>query len=483
MKRALSLIAPLALASALVPAFAAPSFEALYGRALAADAKSARLSLEEERARIVYARATLARGSPAFSAKTGSLSASLYGSTTAFSTSTFSASPSAELALPSGTTIGLAIPAVAYSSGAYALPRVDLGLPLIKGSDKSLVEAETALRSWRLAKAAVDRAALELERKLATALKAALDAEISLQSALREEAKQEREFERARAVDGAEPGGTAYMSLQRKQREAARTRRDAEAKKTTALTALRDLIGELPGDEALPNDFPEPDMARALPAPEAGYECSNAQDAARLEELSEAQAERRNSVKADLGAGFGLGSSAIGKEDELGTAGLLVSAGIASSLGREGLELSGALAWGPDAGPSLSLTMSWAPKPKGDEALRGRDLALAAALRDRSRAEALAAARSAVAALETSRTDLARAAQYAVEYLSFAEEQRTAYAARLERGIVSQSEYDEVLAERDECAARLRAAKLDRITWDIDARLVFAGAQVFGERP
>jgi hypothetical protein len=472
MKKAIAVIASIAQLAFL----SANDFDKLLERAVANDRAIALLSLKSAKAEIAFERAALSRSSPSFSLDTGEASATLGGSG-----ASFGAAPSAGITLPKGASFQLAVPIEASSDGAGATPRLDAKLPLVRGRDEKFLAEEAARDLLAAAREERIRAELELEKILAKALKAVLAAESSLQAAIRAEAKQAREFERARTIDGAEPGGTAYMGLQRKEREAARARRDAEAAKAQAMAELRALVG--PGGEAelLPATYPEPDMSRPLSAPESSRAAAASRAARRAEARGAAEADKRNSLSATLGAGYGLGRSTPSTVADSGDRGLTMSGGLAAAVGASGLELSCGLAWNAHSGPSATVSLAWSPPPRGDEALRGEDASLAARLREEAYETALGEARRTALALEEERRGLFSAAADAEEDLAFAEAMLAAYSGRRDDGLVSEAEYAEALADRDECLARSRMAILDRITWDIEARLLVAGAEAYGE--
>jgi hypothetical protein len=461
-------VAQLSLASA-------STYEELLAKAIAADRGLERLSIAEQRAEIAYERSRIAKKAPTVNAATGSVSASLGPD------ASLSASPSASLTLSGGQTLGVQAPLARSAADFYAKPGFGLGLPIIRGTDDKLVAEETARLALIKARASRSQAEITLEKKLAAAFKKALSQDIELRTARVAEAKAAREFALAVAVDGAEPGGTAYMSLQRSLRSASRSCRDYETKKARALADIRLLLGPGTESELLPLSYPEVDLGRALPGEELCLAAASVRAENGLARLEAAEAERRSSLTANLGAGIGLGSGSVGSENDLGSSGLELSGGLDAVLGASGLKLSSGLSWYPGSNPSVSLSLSWSPKPGRDEELRSEDLSLAEEGRKLALAEALEEARQSGASLEASRSDIAQAGRDAEEDLAFAEAQLAVYAASRDRGLSSESEYGEVLADRDLCAARLRAAELDRITWDIDARALLAGAEAFGE--
>lgn len=446
--------------------------------ALASDSTLRRLSIAEERAGIGYSRSELSRLSPALEAGTGSLSASISGDVL-----TVAASPSATLGLPGGASIGISSALAASSLGPYAKPSASIGIPLIKGGDDKLVASRKSHNAYAVAKAARERAELELERKLDQALALALKAEASLRSYQRAEAKAARELKRAVDIDGAESGGSAYRALERELRTAARARRDAEASRETALASLRRFFAApIPPDEDfLAIEFPSPSLTAKLPETGSSYAVAAARAAAGLGRLEAEEAARRVVLGANLGASYALGSEAALASANSGVSGLGLSAGLSASLGDLGLTAKTGLAWDAQSGPGLGLSLSWAPKPRGDRELRDRDDALAARTLELDLSDALAAEAADLAALEAKRRGLEEAASDAEEDLAFAEAELEASSKGFEAGLATKVEVDEARAARDECRARLGAAALDRITWTIEARLLTAGAEAFGE--
>lgn len=448
------------------------SYEELLRAALASDPRIERLSITERRSGIALDRARIARDGSSFSAESGELSAAFSGSGAAIS-----GSPSASYGLPGGATIGLSIPFSASPSSKYAKPGLSAGIPLLRGPDAAAAAAERALAADADARRARARAELELEGDLVAALKATLDARAAVSRAAREESKARREMDRAIALDGAAPGGAAYMALDRALRSALRSRRDALAAEAAALRGLRSIAGpSAPGDaDIVPASFPEPDMELALPAPADCYDAVRARERASLDRLDAALSAPATTLSAELEAAYGLGDSGAG------VAGLDLGAGVRAALGRAGIQVAAGAGWSPGSGPSARLSLSWKPQRRGDAALRSRDEDLAEEERALSAADAEAGARKAVVALEERRRALAEAARDADEDLAAAEEQLSAYSAWRDRGLVSDAEYAEVLAARDECRSRAGSAVLERMSWSVEARLL-STPDIGGER-
>jgi hypothetical protein len=439
------------------------TYEELLKAALASDPRIERLSIAERRSGIALDRAGIARDASSFSAESGELSAALSGSGAAIS-----GSPSASYALPGGATIGLSIPFSASPSSSYAKPGLSAGIPILRGPDAAAAAAERARAAREDARRARARAELELEGDLVAALKATLDARAAVSRAAREEAKARREMDRAIALDGASPGGAAYMALDRALRSALRSRRDALAAEARALRGLRSVAGpSASGDaELVPASFPEPDMALALPAPSECYDAVRARERAALERLDAALAAPATKLSAELDAAYVLGDpsdAAVGPE---------FGAGARAAFGRSGIEIAAGAGWKAGSGPSARLSLSWKPPRRGDAALRSRDELLAEEERALSAADAERGARKALADMEERRLALAEAARDADEDLSAAEEQLEAYAAWRDRGLVGDAEYAEVLAARDECRSRAGSAVLERMAWSVEARLL-----------
>lgn len=445
----------------------ASSYEKLLAAALASDPSIERLSASEGRSRIALDRALLDRGSPAFSAGTGEATASFTGSGTVLS-----AAPNASCEFPGGLSLGIHMPFAISGSASFAKPGASLAIPLLRGPDEGLIALERAREGCESARQARARAELELERRLVASLGAALNRRAAFSRAALAEASALRELERAVQVDGAEPGGLAYMERDRALRSARRVTRDALAAEEAALAELRSLVGpsapEGPG--IVPDSFPEPDMSLALPAPEACYAVLRAEGASRLERLADEEAERRAVLGLELGGSYRLGEGAAAADPE----GLDLSAGLRASLGRSGIELAAGGRWNPDAGPGASLTLTWKGAPRGDEELRRRDRALAERMRAMDARVALGDAQKAVADLEERRRALAEADRDAEEDLAAAEAQEAIYAARRDLGLIGDAEYAQAAAALEECRARSASAVLDRIAWSLDSRLLWA---------
>jgi hypothetical protein len=461
MKRSLLLIA----LAASLSAAEALSYEELLMASISADPRIERLSIAEERARIALDRAVLSKDSPSLEARTGEIAASL-----SSSGASLSGSPGAGYSLPGGAAIGLEIPFSASKESAYARPGLSADIPILRGPDSALLAARRARAAYVEARRSRAIAELELEGEIAAALKKVLDARAAAAKAAREEAGARRDLERAVSVDGASPGGTAYMALERALRSAARARRDARAAEAAALSGLGSAAGEaaLGDGTSLPESFPEPDMTIRLPAPADCRAAVRAREEAALARLEADMAERRTTLSAQLGAAYGLG-------DDPGGKGLGLSAGVRAAVGRSGLEAAAGLGWSAGAGPGVKLSLSWKGAPRGEEALRSRDAELAERERELAAARAERDAAEAVEALERRRTSLAESKRDAEEDLAAAEEQLGAYSAWRERGLVGDAEYAEVMAARDECRSRAGSAVLERIAWSVEARLLSAG--------
>jgi hypothetical protein len=451
-------------------------YDELLSRALATDPGMLRLQMEEERASVALERARISQGSVSFAVKSGDVvvAASPAGAS-------LTLSPSAQAELPGGVAVGAGATIAASGAGAAALPSVSAGIPIVRGADARAMAVADARAGLAAARAARERGALALEQRLINALKAVASVDVTLRAALQDEGSAQRAFERAVSVDGAAPGGGTRLSLERKLRAAARVRRDAEAARADAMAGLRRVfLGSAPADaELTPASWPEPDMTAALPAPTDAYAAAAARAAARLDAYKAGQAERRNSLAASVGASYGIGSA-----DQLAAGGLAgglgVSAGLQGALGREGLGASCGLAWG-SSGLSATLSLSWTPPAAGDEALRARDAGLSARLREQGLAEALAQAAADQESLESRRRDLVEAARDAEEDLAFARTQLEASRARADKGMATEAELSEAGLEVDVCAARVRAAALDRMAWSVDVRLLTTGADAFGD--
>ncbi|HRY53968.1 MAG TPA: hypothetical protein P5142_05035 [Spirochaetia bacterium] len=459
-----ALLALAALAPRPCPAQGQPGYEELLGSALARDPALEALRVEAERAAIALARARLTRDSPVLEAGTGSASAALSDEGTELY-----AAPGASLTLPGGARIGASSVLGRGPSGSYASPSLSLGLPILRGRDDEGVAVERAAAAELAARASLSRRRFELEKELLAALKASFAADVGLAAARGAEARARRELDKARTIDGAEPGGLAYRRLERELRSKARASRDAEDALEEALETLAELAGPLPEGppgEALPLPSAEPDLGAALPAAESSPEVAVAREAARAAAFEAAEAKKRVSLSAELGASYSTSSYLDSDEDSV-LKGSSISGGLKASF--EGLELSLGAARDPDA-PSLGLSLAWKPAPRGARALRDRDEALAARQEAAKVDEALRAARKALARLEAERGRLLAGAEDAAWELGFARDQAAAYSGWRDRGMASDEEYAEVLAALRECESRSRAAFLDRAIWALELR-------------
>ena len=466
--------------AAISPSFAQPEpalirYEDLLRSAIARDARLCSLAVEEGRSAIALERAAIALREPVLSASSGSSTAYFYAAGAGFY-----ASPAASIEFPGGTSAALSVPLGLGSYGDYATPGLSLGLPILRGADEGRAAHAKARATAVASRAAVVARRTAVERGLVSALKAAFSSDAEAQAARGAWAKAKRELERARTVDGVEPGGIAYRRLEREIRSKARALRDAEAGLSGALEELSSIAGPLPLDAplaALPTPTSQPDLDAALPDPERGIEVRVARENARAASVESAERARRTKIGAKLGASY---STAAG-EDESGDAvyaGLGLSAGLSAAY--EGLEIGLGAEYNTGA-PTLGLSLAWKPAPRGDRELRDKDERLAAVLESARVDEAIRSARKAITKLESERRDLAARAEDAAWELGFAEEQARVYAEWRAKGLVGDDEYEEVLALERECASRVKVAALDRALWGLELRSFVGEAEALGE--
>ena len=448
-------------------------YEELVGAALAHDSELLLLGIAEERALIASRLADMSRDTPALSVSTGSLSLAASAEGTAAS-----ASPTASLSFPGGTAIEASAP-FAFGAAGYYAPSLALSLPVVRRGDERLVTAAKAKASYAAAHYARSKRRAEVEKAVAEALKAAIQAEADSGTAGRKMEVAALALEKAQKLDGAQPGGAAFLSLERERRSAARSLRDAEAAKARGLERLAILSGLERSAGLIPDRLPDAPLAASLPAPESLESARSSNEELRIARLAATEAGRTKGLALKLGADYAAGLLPYTLSSSLSP-----GAEIDAGLGYEasGLSLSFALGYRPDLGrgsgpgPTASVSLSWKPASKGSTALEGRDRALSVAEAEARAAAALDVGKSALRDLEYRREDLEASEGDVSEDLVAAKEQLALYELWRSRGAVSDSEYREVLAFAAEAESRARLQAVERLIWKIDLELLGAEA-------
>jgi hypothetical protein len=448
-------------------------YEELVGAALDRDSELLLLGIAEERALIASSQARASRDTPALGVSTGSLS--LASSPEGLS---LSAAPAASLSLPGGSAIEASAPLAFGSSGYYA-PSLGLSLPIVRRGDERVVAAERAEASYAAARYARSKRRAEVEKAVAEALKAAIQAEADGGTARRKVEVAALALEKAQKLDGAQPGGAAFLSLERERKAAERSLRDAEAAKARGLERLALLSGLDRSAGLIPARLPEAPLASSLPAPESLESARSSDEELRIARLAASEAGRTKGLSLKLGAEYAAGLLPYTLSSSLAP-----GAELDAGLGYEtsGISLSFALGYRPDLGegsgpgPTASLSLSWKPAPKGSAALEERDRALSVAEAAAKAAASLDSGKSALRDLEYRREDLEASSADVSEDLAAAKEQLALYELWRSRGAVSDSEYREVLAFAAEAESRARLQAVERLIWRIDLEMLGAQA-------
>jgi hypothetical protein len=461
-----------------IPA-AAMGYEDLLRAALDRDPGLRLLAIKAERAELAAERLARKDGTPVLALETGALQASLSSGSLAVS-----GSPSLSLAFPHGPDLSLGLPFSAAASASSFAPTFGFRYPLARQGDPRLAELATARAASAEARAALDRRRLEVEKALAEALREAAEASAALESTKRELEKAKSALERARLLDGLEPGSAAALSLERAVRVQERKERDGEAALERALQKAAALCGlELPPgggawDFLMPPELPAATLDAALPEPGSLATVRRAAESLRITRIAAAEAARGCGLDLELAAAWSRDDYAALSTSASDTAS--ASGGLGLTL--PGLSLSLGLGYKADllagtAGPMAVLKASWKPADRADLALEAKDWLLSVAEAEEDGKAALEEAGASLLALERRRADLLAAAEDLAEDLSFATEQSRLYASWRERGAVSDADYAEVLAFEAEARARVLGAAFDALIWNLDLGLLGAAPQ------
>lgn len=459
------LIALFMMATAMTGYASAASYDELLACAVMLDKELSGLAIAEERAEIAYRRAASARDSTRFDLGIDGIEVGAGDS----ATQGITARPKASVSFPRGPSFSVEAPVAYDEDGFGAQATLSASLPLLRGPDETLAAAETAELAWIQARWTRESRRLTVEKELAQALKELASDEASVQEAIRAEAKARLAMEQARVIDGASPGGTAYLALERELRVKGSERRSAEAARARRIEALVTLTGR-PGPVSVDElDIPIIDLGAPLPAPESTPSALDAMEAMRIAAIAYEEAGRRLTIAAKADGSLGddplvvSGSSAGGSS---------VGAGIA--LGYDDVEAQAGLGYRFGSGPTIGGSIAWKPRPRGERSLIERDRALVLELARAEAAKELQAAVRSIGELEFRRHELRRNMQDLAEDLRFAVEQRRVNEAWLDAGIVSDTDYAEVIAFEEGAKARDNEAALERIIWNID-RLLLSG--------
>ena len=443
----------------------ADSYDELLASAVMLDKELAGLAIAEERAEIAYRRAASARDSARFDLGIDRIEVGSEDSATPGIT----ARPKASVSFPRGPSFSVEAPVAYDEDGFGAQATLSASLPLLRGPDETLAAAETAERTWYQARLARESRRLAVEKGLAQALKELASAEALVQEAIRAESKARLAMEQATVIDGASPGGTAYLALERELRVKGSERRAAEASRSRLRESITTLTG-LPGPASVGGlAIPATDLDAPLPSPGSVPSARDAMEATRIAAIAYAEAGRRLTIAA-------IADGSIG-DDPLALSGAIAggsSVGAGLALRYDDTEARAGLGYRFGYEPSIGGSIAWKPRPRGERALIERDRALVLDLARAEEAKELAEAARAVDELEYRRHELKRNMVDLADDLRFAAEQRRVNEAWLDAGIVSDTDYAEVLAFEEGAKARDSEAALERVIWNID-RLLLSG--------
>ena len=451
------------MATAMTGYASADSYDELLASAVMLDKELAGLAIAEERAEIAYRRAASARDSARFDLGIDRIEVGSEDSATPGIT----ARPKASVSFPRGPSFSVEAPVAYDEDGFGAQATLSASLPLLRGPDETLAAAETAERTWYQARLARESRRLAVEKGLAQALKELASAEALVQEAIRAESKARLAMEQATVIDGASPGGTAYLALERELRVKGSERRAAEASRSRLRESITTLTG-LPGPASVGGlAIPATDLDAPLPRRESVPSAREATEATRIAGIAYAEAGRRLTIAATTDGS--IGDAPVSGASAGGTS---VGAGLA--LGYDDTEARAGLGYRFGSGPTIGGSIAWKPRPRGERALIERDRALVLDLARAEEAKELAEAARAVDELEYRRHELKRNMVDLADDLRFAAEQRRVNEAWLDAGIVSDTDYAEVLAFEEGAKARDSEAALERVIWNID-RLLLSG--------
>lgn len=456
------------------------SYEELLLAAQRRDSETSLLKISEERAELAYRGAVAGRDGLRVEATTGQVSA-LWDSAGG---ALVSAAPEASVSIPRSLSLSARTNLEYGPDGASATPGLGASIPVVRGRDDTILAAEEAKASWSAASRKRWTRAISVELSLAKALKAVADAESTLQTARRDEAKAATEVDRAVKIDGASPGGTSLLGLERKLRQARATRRKAESVRAQAVEGVESLCGISPLAEVITLDAPAADLTISLPPPEKLSEVLEARGAEDRAALKRSESRRRTTLSATVDAtGRTLGSSTLGSYFLEGPASdASATETPASLLGglsleRGGAKVSAAAGWqfGADGGPRVNFRFDWKVQPWGQAARDAQDSDLEVRASQIQAEAALEAAREKLRRLEQDREDLSRTETNLREDLRTAEEELRLYQTWRDRGIVGASDLEEVAAATEQARAELRSSAFDRLIWTLEARLLASG--------
>ena len=461
---------------------AALGYEDLLRAALDRDPGLRLLAIKAERAELAAERLVPKDGTPVLALETGALQAGLSSGLLSVS-----GSPALSLAFPRGPDISMGLPFSAAASASSFAPTFGFRYPLARQGDPRIAELATARQAGAEARAALRLRRLEVEKALAEALRDATEANAALESTKRELEKAKAALERARLLDGLEPGSAAALTLERAVRVQERKERDGEAALERALQKAAALCGlELPPgggalDFLMPPELPAASLDAALPDPGSLAAVRRAEESLRITRIAAAEAARRCGLDLELAATWSRDGNAALSTQASDSAS--ASAGLGLSL--PGLSLSLGLGYKADllasgtdgtgnSGPIAILKASWKPEDGSDEALAARDWILAVSEAEEDAKAAVEEAEATLLALERRRADLLAANEDLAEDLDFASEQSRLYARWRERGAVSDADYAEVLAFEAEARVRVLGAGFDALIWNLDLGLLGA---------
>ena len=466
------------------------SWDELLAAATARDTSLPILAIAASRAEIALDRSRLAATAPSLEASSGSAELGF-----ASSGLLVSASPELSYTEARGPSLKLGLPCSIGAFSTSLTPGLSLSYPIILQGDSRLAALASAEASLRGAKSAQRLRGAEIEKELATELKAAFEARAARESARREVEKARSSLEKARRVDGAEEGGSVALSLERALRVQERKERDAAAGLERAAQKIAITCGlETPRDAdaaagLLPTALPGIDLeAIGLPSPASLGAVRKTEDEVATARVVANEAAKTKGLSVSAKAAYSKTTSLLYPSTDTKAADL--TAGLDVTLAD--LDLSIGLGYRADflhtgsdssAGPLATVTASWKPNRKADSALAAEDSRLAIKEAEARAFAARREAESSIRDLEQRRADLVAARDDLAEDLTFAESERKIYDSWREKGAVSDADYEEVLAFEAEAQARVLSAGLDSIIWKLDLALLDPAAPDSADAP
>lgn len=426
---------------------AAPAldYSLLVRQALEADPVVKTLEIDLRRAEVDLGLARLARA-PAWGL-------GVEGSAEVGSTSpTWSANPQTTLEWPQGPRWSLGLP-VKFADQRAVTPTLGLTLPLVSGP-APLDELALRVAADRARRALRDRR-LEVERRLVEGLSGLYRSWAALSEARRKHLGAQADLDRAVALDGAVPGGRAYLDGERAVRLAGRELQRAQSAYQKSRNEVT-LLGISGLSDAAPHlVFPPADLGTPLPDPQQVVGVVQANDDVDLAVARAREARKTTKASVSWAGGYDLEGAALD-----------LSSGLQWS--NEDWATSLGLGWGPTTGTRLDVSMTWKPRSGARVALDAEARMLEDLSHDADRAQAHDDALRALAALEQRRDELLSSAEHLEEDLRWARDQASRYGEWRRAGLVTATEAQEVEAVLVSVEAEVVLQTLDTLGWNLD---------------